>query len=125
MAFQPVDFFKLALELHQAATKTSSEASRRACVSRAYYSAFLEARTKASINATSVSVHQDVIRYYQTNAQAHPSIGNSLKDLHEDRKDADYDLKKTCSAQISGKALTQASKVLRHFGALPQNAPKT
>ena len=119
MAFQPLDFFNLALKLHQEAKSSGSEASRRACVSRAYYSAFLEARSRALITATSVSAHQDVIRYYQTNAHAHPSIGNSLKDLHEDRKDADYDLKKICSVQTSGKALTQATKVLKHFGALP------
>ncbi|WP_175627088.1 MULTISPECIES: hypothetical protein [Oxalobacteraceae] len=113
MAFDPVTFFTLAADTHQAAGHEEEE-KVRTVIGRAYYSAFLCARNAAGLTGTNAAIHQVTIEHYINNGNS--AVGNRLNDLRTSRNDADYDCGKKFTKTQSGKALSQANAILVNLG---------
>lgn len=90
------------------------EARARTIISRAYYGAFLEARSRAGITDRSPGVHLKVHDHYSKAGRA--ALANRLDDSRIRRNDADYDTTVTLTSMDSGKALKQARKILEELG---------
>lgn len=113
MPFNPVDFYHLVSWLY-AQQSPNEEARACAIMSRAYYSAFLEARNRAGIADKTLSVHQKVHYHYSKAGQA--ALANRLDDSRKRRNDADYDTAVSLTSMDSGKALKQAKRILEELG---------
>lgn len=113
MTFNPVDYYSLVSWLYKQKTP-HEEACIRTIVSKAYYSAFLEARNRAGIIYDSGGVHKKVRQYYYDKGKI--TLANWLDDLRIIRNNADYDTARTLTHRDSQKALTLASKILQEFG---------
>lgn len=86
--FSAIEFYRLAQAWNS--VPNAPEALSRSVASRAYYAAFLSARAAASLGR---STHQEVIDHYKLRDGAvNRAIGNGLYQLHELRKQADYDM---------------------------------
>lgn len=87
----------------------------RSCISRAYYAAFLEARDKAGIKSSSVSVHSETYNYY---ASKKPAIKNRLVTLKEYRAKADYQLHLDVQLRDTQLSLSAAEKIIKDLDAM-------
>lgn len=113
MPFKPVDYYHLAGWLYQQQTQYD-EARARAVVSKSYYGAFLEARSKAGITEKSASVHSKVHDHYVKTGKL--ALANRLDESRVKRNDADYNIAKCITSMDSGKALGRARKILEELG---------
>lgn len=93
---------------------TTKEAYYRTSISRAYYSVFCEVRNyvkdKDKVVFTS-GAHLKLQDYLMEQGGKKSTIGNQLKQLHQDRIQADYHDKLNSPNRKAGKALTQARKI--------------
>ena len=113
MAFNPIDYYHLAGWLY-AQQNPHDEARARAIISKAYYSAFLEARNRAGITDKSFGVHKKVHDYYFNAGRL--AMANRLDESRIKRNDADYDTALTITSMDSGNALKRARKILHELG---------
>lgn len=118
MAYSPATFYTLAQTLRR--QSNGDGAQLRACISRAYYSAFLTARDHAGLSSFGEGGHWDVIKRYRKHEilKLRP-IGDSLADLKELREIADYEPDTDCSLQDGDAALLLAIKVLKLLNVRP------
>ena len=112
MAFEPVDYYYLASWLYKQQTM-HIEAQHRAVVSKAYYSAFLEARNKAKIFDKSYAVHAKTYNYYVTK---NTTLANRLDECRLKRNQADYDTTLKITSRDSGRVLSLSKKILIDLG---------
>lgn len=113
--FDPIEFYRLAQTWN--ADPNAPEALSRSVASRAYYAAFLSARAAASLGR---STHQEVINHYKLLSGAvNRAIGNGLYQLHELRKQADYDIAPPFPAPYAARALHVSKSVLKSLQLSP------
>lgn len=120
MAFDPVEFFHLAEDIH---ANCDSQAAKRAVIGRLYYAAFLTARNKAGISSQVQDGHQRVIQDYQSRDSASAAVGNRLNDLRKMRTDADYDCEKEILSRHVGSCLSQSRSILKDLGCIVRDKP--
>lgn len=97
----PLDFLALAKRLYQTEQHSPDPATMRTCVSRAYYAAYLTARSimitawrqPEFIGGNEHRLLQQCL--LNSNVAEAYAIGKLLENLHERRKNADYDLDDT------------------------------
>lgn len=94
------------------------EACCRTIVSRAYYAAYCLVRNQIKRLSGTSYEHSALQRYLieESNNELKRKIGNQLKQLHQDRKNADYDdeLRERPSNKAK-KALTRAVKIVNEI----------
>lgn len=123
MSFKGEELLPYIKQLADSANRYSTEeeiklkqAAFRTVVSRAYYSAFLEARTHVGLeHDDSGGVHgkvQDAI------SRIDSTLANNLKSLKGDRTKADYRLEWEFKIQNVWNALRQAKKVIEKLKTL-------
>lgn len=102
----------------------NEEAAYRSAVSRAYYAAFCTARTIVS-EKDNKSFYSDEHRSLQDYLTTHSnktrkSIGNRLKQLHQLRKQADYDdiLKRGNAQYLAQSAMGMATNIMNDLEAI-------
>ncbi|NIF85270.1 HEPN domain-containing protein [Comamonas sp. Tr-654] len=112
-SFSPEHYLHVAKELY--AQQDLGEAGLRACMSRAYYAAFLVARDVANLDyRNNPNSHELVISHYQeSKVAAHNLVANDLRSLKEHRKKADYFTDKICARREGGESLRLSEKVIR------------
>ena len=114
--FEPVDYFKLAVEINQS---HKHQAGYRCVVSRAYYSAFLAARNASGVSSKEQDGHQRVAQYFHNKGDSKSgTLANRLDAMRTERKDADYDCVKEVNHLNSGRTLASAQKVLESLGVI-------
>ena len=115
------------LELAECITKNSNkfpdkEACYRASVSRAYYAAYrttcvyLSKTDKGKFRSD--GSHQDVQKYLMKSGnKLRRTISNQLKNLHFDRKKADYqdEIRDRSPSYLAGKSIRTAKKIIREL----------
>jgi len=107
--FDPIEYYRLAQTWN--AVQNAPEALMRSVVSRAYYAAFLSARAAASLGR---GTHQEIIDHYNLRPGAvNRAIGNGLNQLHELRKQADYDVSPPFPTPYAARALHLSKAVLK------------
>lgn len=118
MAFSPVTFYTLAQTLRRQSNGDGPQL--RACISRAYYGAFLTARDHENLSSIGQGGHWDVIWHYKHHSdKKFKAVGDSLADLKGLREIADYEPQSTCSTQDGDEAMNLAIKVLKLLGVKP------
>lgn len=111
----PIDFYRLAVELYS--DTATSQAKLRTAIGRAYYSAFLCARDRMSLEGVKQDVHKQVInKYHSTGNQQDTLLANNLEDLRALRTDADYRCKTDVTRRNAGKSLGLSKKILTQLG---------
>jgi len=118
MTFNWIDYLNLAENSYNFACNDSSctikEAYYRNSISRAYYSVFCEVRKyvkdKDKVKFTS-GAHLKLQDYLMGQGGKKSTIGHQLKQLHQDRIQADYHEKLNSPNKKAGKALSQANKI--------------
>lgn len=127
MAISPSDFYQQAVILQRKAIGTGGDcADLRSCISRAYYGAFLTARDAKNLSSVGHSGHKEVLSAYKASSDPKDTIiHNSLRDLKELRKMADYDVHRNCTAKNGNDAMAYAGKVIRLLNANPAPAANT
>ena len=118
MTFNWIDYFNLAENSYNFACEDTSctikEAYYRNSISRAYYSVFCEARKYVKdidkVVFTS-GAHLKLQDYLMGQGGKKSTIGNQLKQLHQDRIQADYHDKLNSPNKKAGKALSPAKKI--------------
>lgn len=120
--FAPEQYLFIAQGLYTKKSEQYGEAAIRACMSRAYYAAFLTARDNATGDYSGgKDSHDGLINRYRTSSVAiEKSIGNHLYQLKRLRKKADYDIGNRvddiCTSKEGGESLRLSEKVLTAFG---------
>ena len=107
---RPQEFFSLAQEL----ADNSTEVHWRSAISRAYYGVFHITRDRVS-RRTNVTKGKDVHKFlkdYLSN-NANRTLGQNLGDLHNQRKQADYDIGIKCRTFTKRDAETQLKLALK------------
>ena len=107
--FNPVDFYKFAGDLYKNQQYDNNEVVYRTVIGRAYYSAFLCAKTHFNIKNTSGSVHNEVIAYAK---EKNKTLGLQLIDLKALRHKADYQLNETVQRHEAIQSLRLAKTIL-------------
>lgn len=89
MAFNWNHFIVLAEQLN---VPPPDDSKMRSAISRAYYGAFIQCRTKKGLQANSKhDIHQVVINAFKTSQiPMEVTIGNLLYDLKKERSESDY-----------------------------------
>ena len=118
MTFNWIDYLNLAENSYNFACNDSSctikEAYYRNSISRAYYSVYCEVRNYVKDRDKvefSSGAHQKLQSYLMEQGGKKSTIGNQLKQLHQDRIQADYYDKLNSPNKKAGKALSQARKI--------------
>lgn len=106
MSFDPVEFYTVAAALREACG--DREAENRTVIGRAYYAAFLVARTYAGIAAMDGTVHELTSRYVSARSRV---TANRLDDLRIRRNKADYNLSLLIGRRESGEALKLSKQI--------------
>ncbi len=121
MSFSGKMYVKLADELIACSKKPSlEEAYFRSSVSRSYYGVFLAARTLMESRGTSTpksgQAHTFVRNYYlNSNNRIERKIGNTLKNLWRERKNADYETSHTFDEVRAADAYEEAVKAMNRL----------
>lgn len=116
MAIKGRDFYDFAGALY-AQAKEGDEALLRSVVSRSYYGAFLEARTKAGLNVQTKEAHEKTATHFLNKGMT--AVGNRLNDLRLKRNAADYDIGASCEKRDAGKALAYARNIIDELNGKP------
>ena len=124
MPFDWREYLSLSQSLQgQAGVGFSAEASARAGVSRAYYSAFLIARNYArqvwNYQDPTTDQHTALRLYFETKGQQYVTLAKKLRRMSQWRTDADYEDNVQNVALIHGNAIQSAKKVLTQLGHHP------
>lgn len=132
MAVMYKDFMDYAAE---AIKVTDCEFSRRNSMSRSYYSVYHAALTYADtvslppVSSYSGPTHRKLSKYFEDNMNSDKPfrlklrrLGYQLKQLHQRRCDADYELDETITFQSAQDHLTRCQKRLEEFEELLSEA---
>jgi len=125
MKFNWAEYYTVAEQSYVFACKdpscTIKEAHYRNSISRAYYAAFCEVRNYLK-DKHNVKFHSDEHKKLQDHLSQQDrnkqKIGNQLKQLHQDRKRADYYDELKAPNKTAGKALSQAGRILANLKTL-------
>jgi len=102
----------------------SSEANYRSAISRAYYACFLVIRDLAlqPLNSVNPYIPHPELQKYLKNASIKEiqQLGQDLASLHVDRKDADYNMSQTISADDANSAVMDAEYILNSLAQIPK-----
>jgi len=111
--FSPEHYLDVAKKLYS--QQDLGEAGIRACMSRAYYAAFLVARDFANLDYRDVdNSHEQVVHHYANlkNA-AYKLVANDLRTLKKARKKADYLTGQICIRKEGGESLRLSEKIIK------------
>jgi hypothetical protein len=135
VTFDPNEFAALAAELSEPGRKPQ-EAHIRAAFGRAYYAAFLVARE--ALKSIGHMVPQSNAHWYvraqllnSKGNKAIVNLGQRLGELHDDRKDADYELgkprrqKQGYQQRVGALTALRAKMWVDEFQQIPQKVLKT
>jgi len=125
MSFDWTAYLHLAQELSgQTTIPPTQEARLRSAISRAYYAAFCKARNhlrdKEGLSIPLTGQAHTIIwrRFKNSSDQLRKEIGENLRRLRNDRRQADYDDDVRNLHTLTHKALTRATQVLSALGKL-------
>lgn len=110
--FLPEHYLDVAKSLYT--QQQLGEAGVRACMSRAYYAAFLVAKEVAQLDYRNLDNSHElvIIHYDSSNNAAHQLVANDLRSLKNARKKADYQIGKICTRREGGESLRLSEKVI-------------
>jgi uncharacterized protein (UPF0332 family) len=125
MSFEWADYLDLARELAgQPAVPSTPEAKRRSAISRAYYAAFCKARNhlrdkQGLFIPRTGEAHRIVWRHFRNSPdKLRKGIGENLRRLLHDRRQADYADVVNHLPTLTHKALARAVQVISGLGKL-------
>lgn len=114
---KPFDFYSLAKCLNSHFKNKDDflyPAAARTCVSRAYYSAYLSARSASGEEfKMSKTSHADLINHY--NDLGDPQLSNAIKELKTWRQDADYEMDISCGNREVERAIHCCQKIFQYL----------
>lgn len=115
--FSPSSFYALAHLL--SLQSKGDDAQLRTSISRAYYSAFIEARDAKGLSSRGATGHKEVISRYKNGDAREQSIADHLKSLKWLREVADYEPTTPCKTVYGTDAISHSAKVLKALGIAP------
>lgn len=112
-SFDPVEFYLFASWLYP---QSDNEAAYRTVIGRAYYAVHLCAKDCAKIKNASGSVHEEVMKHFETRNKR---LFRQIKDLRDLRNKADYELSEKVLKRGAGESLRLTREILKSLKYLP------